>query len=158
MRVLVATSAFPLPVRDGLRLQMAGLLGELSRRDEVVLVSQVGPGDDVTRAPGICRRLVEVAPSPGGRLRRLRQELATARSRRPVLAEQATSSPLAEALRAAVAEHRPDVVHVAPAWLAELLEGLDCATVVAALDAAGPNWDADGELRDQPPAPVPVHP
>ncbi|MCW2779154.1 MAG: glycosyl transferase, group 1 [Frankiales bacterium] len=138
----MATTAYPLPARDGLRLQLAGLLRELSQRVEVVLVAVVREGDDLAAAPTVCSTLVTV-PAAGGRRRRLRQELATVVSRRPVLAEQVTSSGLPEAVREAVARYRPDVVHLTPGWLAELADVTSCPSVIVPLDASGPNWQAD---------------
>lgn len=142
MRVLVATTSFPLPVRDGLRLQLAGLLRELSQRHEVVLVAVTGAQDDVDAAPQVCRHLVQV-PWSYDRRRRVQQELRTLRSGRPVLADQVTSSALPAAVVDAVRTYRPDVLHLSPGWLAELVDLVDLPTVLAPLDASGPNWLAD---------------
>ena len=147
MRIVVVTTACPTPAGNGLQLQLAGLLAPLVRRHEVVLVTQVSD-DDLVTARSLCHELVTVPPA-SGRLSRLRQEAATLRSRRPVLAEQVTSSPLADALEAQVRRRRPDVVHLTPGWTAELADRVDGVPVVLApLDATGPNQQADGDARD----------
>lgn len=150
MRILVGSTSFPLPVTDGLRLQLAGLLRELRREHEVVLVAQVRDGDALAAAAEVCTRLVAV-PQRTSRAPRLRHELATSLSRRPVLAQQVTASPFAAAVVEAVRLERPDVVHLTPGWTAELAGRLGGTPVVLApLDASGPNWDAEIAARTSP--------
>lgn len=147
MHIVVASTVCPTTAGNGLQLQLAGLLGQLVRRHEVVLVTEAGPADDLVTAQGLCGELVVVPPA-SGRLTRLRQEVSTALSQRPVLAEQVTSSPIADALAAQVRRRRPDVVHLTPGWTAELVERVDGVPVVLApLDATGPNQRADVDAR-----------
>lgn len=142
MKITVVSTAFPLPARDGLQVQLAGLLRELRARHEITLVSTVRDGDAIEQADEVCSRLVGV-PEVTGLPARIGVELRTLRSRRPVLAEQVTSSPLAASAIATVRAERPDVVHLTPGWTAELATALaPTPCVLAALDATAPNLAA----------------
>ena len=94
MRLLVATTAYPLPERDGLDVLAAGLLRELRLRQEILLVAMVTDGNDLERQDEICTDSIPVRAPRSGRWARLHQELATMPTRLPVLAEQATEAPL----------------------------------------------------------------
>lgn len=147
MRLLVVSTCYPLPARNGLQVQLAGLLRELRTRHEVVLVCPVSHGDDLEAAPEVCARLVPVTPEQG-RAHRVRVELATLLSRRPVLAAQVTGSALARAAARTAAEGGFDVVHLTPGWTAELAGALAPVPVVlAALDATAPNLQAQLATR-----------
>lgn len=141
MRLLVATTAYPLPEKDGLDLLTAGLLRELRSRHEILLLAIVNETSELERHGEICGDLVAVHEPRTGRWGRLHQELVTMPTRRPILAEQATEA-LSGPVSRAVHEFQPDLVHLIQAWTAELVlcaPGLP--TVLSALDASGPNWE-----------------
>jgi glycosyltransferase involved in cell wall biosynthesis len=149
MRVLVVAAEHPLPADNGLRLHLDHLLRELRTRHDVTLVSLTRPGDDFD-ADALCERLVAV-PGPRGRAARLRQEMFSLPSRRPVLVEQVRSSGLGAAMRAEIERARPDVVHLEPGWAAGLVaQARPCPVVVATLDAWHLNWRAEGATASSP--------
>jgi polysaccharide biosynthesis protein PslH len=141
LRLLVATTAYPLPERDGLDLLTAGLLRELQSRHEILLLAIVKETDDLERHREICRDLVAVHEPRTGRWGRLHQELVTTPTRRPILAEQATEA-LSGPVSRAIHEFKPDLVHLIQPWTAELaLRAPGLPTVLSALDASSPNWE-----------------
>ncbi|HEU0130577.1 MAG TPA: glycosyltransferase family 4 protein [Mycobacteriales bacterium] len=145
MRVLVVAAEHPLPADNGLRLHLDHLLRALRERHDVSLVSLTRPGDDLAVA-ALAGRFVAV-PGPWGRAARLRQEMFSLPSRRPVLVEQVRSSGLAAALRREAAAFRPDVVHLEPGWAAGLAAAARPAPVVlATLDAWHLNWAAEAAV------------
>jgi hypothetical protein len=141
LRLLVATTAYPLPERDGLDLLTAGLLRELRSRHEILLLAIVDETSELNRYGEICEDLVPVHLPRTGRWGRLHQEMVTLPTHRPVLAEQATEA-LTGPVSRAVRDFQPHLVHLIQAWTAELVlcaPGLP--TVLSALDASGPNWE-----------------
>lgn len=92
----------------------------------------------------ICETFVGVPRPPYGIATRLRQEVVALPGRRPILVEQVRSSSLPAAVRTAVAEHRPDAVHLEPGWAAGLVaQARPAPTVIATLDAWHLNWRAE---------------
>lgn len=143
VRILVVSAEHPLPADNGLRLHLDHLLRELRTRHEVTLVSMTRPGDDLA-AEALCDRFVAV-PGPRGRGARLRQEMLSLPSRRPVLVEQVRSSGLARVVRAEAARH--EVVHLEPGWAAGLIPAArPKPVVVATLDAWHLNWAAEADV------------
>jgi glycosyltransferase involved in cell wall biosynthesis len=143
VRILVVSAEHPLPADNGLRLHLDHLLRELRTRHEVTLVSMTRPGDDLA-AEALCDRFVAV-PGPRGRAARLRQEMLSLPSRRPVLVEQVRSSGIARVVAAEAPHH--DVVHLEPGWAAGLIPAArPKPVVVATLDAWHLNWAAEAAV------------
>lgn len=140
MRLLVVSTAYPLPEKDGFDVLVGGLLRELHPRHEILLAAITDDDDDLARQHEVCSALVAVRPR-AGRWGRVHQELVTLPTRRPVLAEQATevlSGPVARAVR----DFKPDLMHLMQSWTAELVRyAPGVPTVLSALDASGPNWE-----------------
>jgi glycosyltransferase involved in cell wall biosynthesis len=150
LRLLVATTAYPLPERDGLDLLTAGLLRQLRIRHQVRLVAMVRDDSNTDRHAEVCDDLVPVHAPRSGLWARLHQEVMTLPTRRPILAEQATEALSRPVARAAEA-FKPDLVHFIQSWTAELVRAVpDAATVLSALDASGPNWRERIEQRGTP--------
>jgi glycosyltransferase involved in cell wall biosynthesis len=147
VRLLVATTAFPLPERDGLDVLTAGLLRELRQRHEIALVAMVADDSDLARHGELCSELIPVRAPRSGLWARVHQEVSTLPNGRPVLAEQATEALMRPFLRA-IDEFRPDIIHLIQSWTAELAAAAPgYPSVLSALDASGPNWDARIQQR-----------
>lgn len=142
MRILVCSLEAPLPPPNGLRVQVAALVGELRKAHEVRVLAYRMPGQKDPASESL--RLI---PNwRGGRkpyLRFLSWELALAARRPPGVTEAALE--LRPALREEVEGFRPDVVHVTSGRLARLGRHLRRPAVLAALDAWHLNVDAEAE-------------
>ncbi len=131
-----------------MRLHLWHLLTHLRERHEVVLVAAPGPGADVDPASvaEIADEFVEVPWEPPEH--RLLSELHTIGRGRSKVADAVRRSALVPAIRDAVRDHRPDVVHLQTGALATLGGTLGVPTVVVPLDANDLNAAAAAACAD----------
>jgi polysaccharide biosynthesis protein PslH len=134
VRILVCALEPPVPPYNGLRLQLASLVADLTARNEVrVLGFANGGGPAEAGSGGVPMRLVP-RPFSGelGRVALVAEAMATGR---PVGVDRLTSA-LRGPLREEVASFRPDVLHVTSGEMARLIVGVDAPpAVLAVLDS-----------------------
>jgi glycosyltransferase involved in cell wall biosynthesis len=126
MRVLMVTATAPyLPTHERARLAPAQLLLHLSERHRLAVVTGDTPGETPTQRDWAASRGVRTRRVPGGPLRRgLRGVPAPALAR------------LAAAVRRAVVEWAPDLVHLDGVLLAPLASALTVPAVVACRESS----------------------
>jgi glycosyltransferase involved in cell wall biosynthesis len=142
MRILICSLEAPLPPTNGLRLQVAALREQLSRRHDVRVLAFRMPDQSANGAEQPGMRLLE--PPPEARaLRKLQANLRSLLTRRPRGFDEIARSlrgPLTEELE----RFRPDVVHTTMAQVDAVWDGpAGPATVLAALDAWHVNYEAE---------------
>jgi glycosyltransferase involved in cell wall biosynthesis len=142
MRILICSLEAPLPPINGLRLQVAALREQLSRRHEVRVLAFRMPDQRVNGSDVSAMRLLE-PPPPSRALRKVQTNLSSLLNRRPRGFDEIGRSlrgPLNEELE----RFRPDVVHTTMAQVKADGEGpAGRATVLAALDAWHVNYEAE---------------
>jgi glycosyltransferase involved in cell wall biosynthesis len=144
MRILFCAAEAPLPPLNGGRLQISNLAAGLARRHEVDMVAYRWPDQHGEPPEGIA---IELLPSPPRMRKPVALVPAALRGLPTTVVEE--TSPMAAAARRHVAAGPPDVVHVAGARLAAVIDALgSCAAVLAPLDAWHLNAEAAARLGD----------
>ena len=137
MRILFCAAEAPLPPLNGGRLQLTHLVAGLARRHEVDIVAYRWPGQHGEPPAGVA---LETMPAPA-RSRRILSTPYAALRRLPgqVISE---TPRMAAAARRRLAADPADVVHVAGARLAAVIDALNpCPAVLVPLDA----WHLNAE-------------
>ena len=141
MRILICAVEAPLPPINGLRLQVSKLAEHLRRDHEVHVVALRAP-DQSAQEPDAAITIVE-GPQASGRVRSLL-------SRRPPRVDDLAAA-IAPGVADAVADFRPDVLHVTSGRLAALrAHSKPLPAVLAALDAWHLNVAAERRVARSP--------
>jgi polysaccharide biosynthesis protein PslH len=148
MRILICSSEAPLPPTTGFRLVLEALIRELRSRHEIHVLALRMPDQEEGPFPDAELRLLP--PRPSG-LRTNARDVLRALARGWPLRTDGEAALFGPALRQALAEVNPDVVHVTGGRLAGVARDLrGRPTVLGALDAWHLNVEAQAAVSPRP--------
>jgi len=124
MRILFLTQTFPLPVDSGGKFRSFCALKALGSRHEVKLLTFVRSEEDVSLIPELRRTCadIDVVPLHRGKGRQLADVLGNLVLGKSFIINRDYRSAMLDAVRKAVAEFAPDVIHVDHLQMAQFVE------------------------------------